>query len=60
MILAQMQERRDRVESDLRKETENLTVRLDNLKQGHNAESEMYRWDYPRQHCRLSICIHFY
>ena len=57
-----MQERRDRVESDLRKENDALIVRwfeflrqipfvniailivrLENLKQGHKAESEMYR-----------------
>ena len=43
MILVQMQERRDRVESDLRKESENLALKLENLKQGHSAESEMYR-----------------
>ena len=42
-----MQERRDRVEADLRKEADNLTVRLDNLKQGHSAESEMYRCKNP-------------
>ena len=38
-----MQERGDRVESDLRKENDALIVRLENLKQGHKAESEMYR-----------------
>ena len=42
-----MQERRDRVESDLRKEAESLTVKLENLKQGHSAESEMFRCDHP-------------
>ena len=46
MILVQMQERRDRVESDLRKESENLALKLENLKQGHSAESEMYRCQY--------------
>ena len=46
MILVQMQERRDRVESDLRKESENLALKLENLKQGHSAESEMYRCHY--------------
>ena len=43
IFVDQMQERRDRVESDLRKEAENLTMRLEHLKQGHSAESEMYR-----------------
>ena len=46
MILVQMQERRDRVESDLRKESENLALKLENLKQGHSAESGMYRCHY--------------
>ena len=34
---------RNVTESDLRKENDALIVRLENLKQGHKAESEMYR-----------------